>query len=97
MSESEAITVTCGEVLNISRVGELYTELSMVLNENKPVEVDASSLERIDIAGIQLLLAFRQKVVSSGLDFSWQSPSENLIRAATLVGLAQRLGLSELP
>lgn len=95
MSKSDTITVSCGDVLNIARVGEFYTELTMILNEEKPIEVDASQLERIDISGMQVLLAFYQKAKSSGLEFSWGNPSDSFLRSAELVGLQQQLGLSE--
>lgn len=95
MSESEAITVSCGEVLDISRVSEFYTELEMIINEGKSIELDASELERIDISGLQLLLSFYQKIKSSGHEFCWSSPSEQLVRSASLVGLDKLLGLSE--
>ena len=95
MSNSDTITVSCGEVLDIARVGEFYTELTMILNEEKPIEIDASQLERIDISGLQVLLAFYQKVKSSGFDINWSNPSESMLRSAKLVGLQEQLGLSE--
>ena len=95
MSDSDTITVSCGEVLDIARVSEFYTELTMILNEEKPIEIDASQLERIDISGIQVLLAFYQKVKSSGFDISWSNPSESMLRSAKLVGLQEQLGLSK--
>ena len=81
--------------MNIARVAEFYSELTMILNEEKPVEVDASELERIDISGMQLLLAFYLKAKSSGLDISWGNPSDGFLRSAKLVGLEKQLGLSE--
>ena len=95
MSNSDTITVSCGEVLDIARVSEFYTELTMILNEEKPIEIDASQLERVDISGIQVLLAFYQKVKSSGFDISWSNPSESILRSAKLVGLQEQLGLSK--
>lgn len=95
MSETEAITVNCGDTLDISRVSEFYTELEMVINEKKAIEFDASQIERIDIAGLQLLLSFHQKIESSGFNFRWINPSEHLLRSANLVGLDKPLGLSE--
>lgn len=95
MSEADTITISCGDVLNISRVSEFYSELSMILNEKKPVQMDVSELERIDVAGIQLLLSFSQKVKNSGLSFQWSTPSENLLRSVSLVGLRDQLGFSE--
>ena len=95
MGKADAIIVSCGEVLDISRVGEFYSELNMILNEEKPVQVDISKLDRIDIAGIQLLLSFSEKVNSLGLGFQWSAPSESLLRAVKLVGLAEQLGFSE--
>ncbi|VAW87672.1 hypothetical protein MNBD_GAMMA18-2261 [hydrothermal vent metagenome] len=95
MSDAGTITVNCGDTLDISRVGELYTELEMIINEKKAIEFDASEIERIDTSGLQLLLSFYQKIKSSGFDFHWISPSEHLLRSASLVGLDKLLGLSE--
>ena len=95
MSEAEKITVNCGEVLDISRVSELYAELDVVLNENSLIEMDVSKIERIDVAGIQLLISFRNQVKSSGHDVNWIAPSENFLRSVSLVGLDGQLGLLE--
>jgi len=95
VGKADAIIVSCGEVLDISRVGEFYSELNMILNEEKPVQVDISKLDRIDIAGIQLLLSFSEKVNNLGYGFQWSAPSESLLRAVKLVGLTEQLGFSE--
>ncbi len=95
VGDAEILTVNCGETLDISRVSEFYTELEMIINEKKPIEFDVSEIERIDISGLQLLLSFYQKINSSGLDFHWKNPSENLLRSASLVGLEGALGFSE--
>ncbi len=95
VGDAEILTVNCGETLDISRVSEFYTELEMIINQQKSIEFDVSEIERIDISGLQLLLSFYQKINSSGLGFHWKNPSENLLRSASLVGLEDALGFSK--
>lgn len=93
MADSENLVVDCGETLDISRVSEFYAELKMVLDENQPVDLDCSKIERVDTAGLQLLTVFSQKLKSNSLDLSWIEPSDVLKRSAQLLGLTEELGL----
>ncbi len=95
MGEAEKITVNCGEVLDISRVSELYAELDVILNQSSLIEMDVSKIERIDVAGIQLLISLRNKVKSSGHEVAWVEPSDNFLRSVRLIGLDGSLGLLE--
>ena len=93
MTASEDLVVECGEMLDISRVSEFYAELKMVIEEEKPVELDGSKVERIDTAGLQLLVAFCQQLKTENRGMRWHEPSEALKRSAQLLGLMDELGL----
>jgi anti-anti-sigma regulatory factor len=95
VTDSEAIVVECGEVLDISRVAEFYAELKMVIDENKPIELDAANLSRIDAAGVQLLVALCQKAKVESISLTWKQVSESLHRSASLIGLENELGLPQ--
>jgi phospholipid transport system transporter-binding protein len=57
------------------------------------VLVDGSAVERVDTAGLQLLLAFVQHQATQGRKVSWTSASDALDRAAARLGLAASLHL----
>jgi len=93
MTASESLVVECGEMLDISRVSEFYAELKMVLEDDKAIELDGSKIERIDTAGLQLLVTFCQQLKAKNRPVQWREPSEALQRSAQLVGLVDELGL----
>jgi phospholipid transport system transporter-binding protein len=57
------------------------------------VLVDGSAVERVDTAGLQLLVAFVQHQTAQGRKVSWTSASDALGRAANRLGLAACLHL----
>ncbi|CAH0990391.1 hypothetical protein SIN8267_00483 [Sinobacterium norvegicum] len=70
------------------------------INDFKPsasIELDGSCVERIDIAGLQLLAAFIKRYESGHLgQVSWQQPSKALVKAAVISGVTDDLHLSSL-
>jgi anti-anti-sigma regulatory factor len=58
------------------------------------VAVDASRLNDIDTAGLQLLLATRVATQAAGHEFRWTAESAGLRTAAAATGLTQALGLA---
>jgi len=59
------------------------------------VIVDGSAVERIDTAGLQLLLSFVKHQASRGKSVRWLASSPELIRGSQLLGIAGILGLPE--
>jgi phospholipid transport system transporter-binding protein len=59
------------------------------------VVVDGSAVERIDTAGLQLLLSFVKHQASRGKAVQWVASSPELIRGSQLLGIAGLLGLPE--
>lgn len=75
-------------------VREVHRRLDEVLARAVPIELHAEGLERIDTAGVQLLIAFYRTARQRGLNVQWRSVSPAL--RASSVTLAVD-GLLELP
>ena len=60
------------------------------------VRIDGSAVERIDTAGLQLLLSFVRHQSGRGKAVKWTSASPELLRGSQVLGLGDLLGLNEL-
>jgi anti-anti-sigma regulatory factor len=80
--------VLLGTSCTIEDVAQLRTDLSAHLAANKPIIIDASRLERIDAAGVQLLAAFAIDCLEQGIAFAWKQRPAVLEEAIRLLGLA---------
>ena len=85
--------VECNEALDVSLVADFKMLLQQASGQNSPIVLDASQLERIDGAGLQLMTAFFQEAAESGLSVSWKNPTDALINAVDLTGLKEVLQL----
>ena len=85
--------VTCGAVLDISAVGQKQAEFREVLENKKTIEVSAGELQRIDGAGIQMLVALFRQADQEQLEISWKDTSDSLLNAASLLGVTTQLHL----
>ena len=94
MSELEAVKIDCGDMLSIADVGDLYADLLVSLAEGKTVQFNASKLERIDAAALQILYAYSKEAASNGSPLIWEQPSEAFHRSAELLGLAQLMNIN---
>jgi len=79
--------------LNIRQVAELKEQLNNALSADNIV-LDASAIEVVDAAGLQLLLAFIQQARLKNITIQWGDLSEGFLNAAKLMGLSDGLGLS---
>jgi len=59
------------------------------------VIVDGSAVERIDTAGLQMLLSFAKYQATRGKPVLWAAASPELLRSSQQLGLAGMLGLEE--
>lgn len=57
------------------------------------VVVDGSAVERIDTAGLQLLLSFVRHQAGRGKPVRWSATSPELVRGSQLLGIDGMLGL----
>jgi len=91
-SASEML-IECDEAIDVSLVSDFKSMLQQAASQNSPIVLDASQLERIDGAGLQLLTAFFQEADESGLSVSWRNPAAVLLNTADLMGLSEILHL----
>mgnify|MGYP005811454379 CR=1 FL=1 len=61
------------------------------------VLLDGSAVERIDTAGLQMLVAFAKQHAASGRRIQWTAASQELQRGSRLLGLDETLGLNPPP
>lgn len=98
MSEQANHRVALGTMLEVSMAAELYGRLAEALAEGvKAIELDGSELERVDGAGLQLLLAFMQEAERQQVDCSWAESPAMLVDAARLLGMDSALKLQAGP
>ncbi len=71
----------------------LKIALCGLLQATQCVLLDASNVERIDTAALQLLFAFVRDRRAGGLEVSWQGSSAALLDAADLLDMRVQLGL----
>ncbi len=86
-------TVKCGEALTINNVANLHDSFTKALEKSSTIELDLKSIDKVDTAGLQLLLALRQEVEKSSGKLIYKTPSESLIQVAELTGMAVHLNM----
>jgi anti-anti-sigma regulatory factor len=67
-----------------------------VAADGDPVVVDGSAVERIDTAGLQLLVAFARRQKEAGRRLHWEAASPALLSGSARLGLNEALGLGAL-
>ncbi len=85
-------TLTLDSVAVINNAKVLYEELGKLTNTD--VNIDASAVEMIDTAILQLLYAFVTKVTSNNHKINWINPSDEFISRARLIGLSRNMGIA---
>ncbi|HKQ80742.1 MAG TPA: STAS domain-containing protein [Steroidobacteraceae bacterium] len=81
----------------LRETAELKTSLMRWLDTADVVKLDASALQRIDTAALQVLCAFVRDRQSRNLPFSWEGGAAALSDATRLLGVTALLGLQEQP
>ncbi len=79
--------------LDIAGADELKQVLSAALDSAKPIKLNATAVEHVDAAGMQLLLVFCNSARAQGLKTTWTGAPPRLKEAAALLGMAAALGL----
>lgn len=82
-------------VLAINDAKALYAELGKKLETKKDISIDASAVEMVDTAILQLLLAFTQKSQLQNVAVKWVKPSQEFLSRSRTLNLTRLLGLNE--
>jgi phospholipid transport system transporter-binding protein len=77
----------------ISSVDEIKAGLLQRLDSTDSVTIDASAVQRIDTASLQVLAAFARDRRAAGLPFAWSGVPAPVSDAAALLNLTETLGL----
>jgi anti-anti-sigma regulatory factor len=79
--------------LVINKASDIFEALKKLDVSGQAVEIDASKVEIIDSAILQLLFAFVLSLKEKGVKLSWYKPTEGLLNKASILGLTEQLGL----
>ncbi len=84
------------EQMSIQEVGELHAVLRDMLDAGGGIHLDASGVESVDGAGIQLLAAFFKEAVAHQISVEWAGGvSPTLVEAADVLGLRELLRIDQ--
>ncbi len=87
--------ITLDATLNIQTVGALYDQFLKMLDTQNIIEIDASSVESIDTATLQLITVFKQAGIKLQKEISVDFPSDKFVEAAEILGLAELLEVDQ--
>jgi ABC-type transporter Mla MlaB component len=94
-SEPESSPIRLGADLGIEAVLQLHGELAGHLDDPDTVKLDASEVERVHAAALQLFCLFCRDRRTAGREVEFLRPSETLRNAAALLGAATLLNLAK--
>ncbi len=87
--------VELGNHLGIETAAELKTLLQAHLDHKDPVALDASQVQRVHTASIQLLCAFVRDRRKAGKATTIEPCADSLRDAASVLGVSTDLGLAQ--
>lgn len=90
-------TVALASNCTVKDAAALRQSLCAVVDMDEAVTLDASSVERVDTAILQLLCAFVRARVASNRSVTWRGDAPALFDSARLLGLQSLLELPQVP
>lgn len=92
---AEKTSFSCGNNLDIFHVDKLKQRLESALERGQTIVLKADKVERVDTAGLQLIIALKKKIEADGGSIVWQKPTQTLLDIAKLLGVDSILELKE--
>ena len=89
----DKVTVILEPVLVIKDAEKTHALLKELIEKKQDIIIDASAIEMIDTAILQLLLSFTIKLRSLNIKASWLNPSAEILSRAHTLGLTEEIGL----
>jgi len=93
-ADASAPAITLEPIITIGEVNKIFATLTALLSQDRDLNIDASKVQMLDTAGLQLLLCFSQELQARHYRINWISPSPAFIQSAELAGLSALLNLS---
>jgi ABC-type transporter Mla MlaB component len=88
------LKINLGSDLGIEQARGLHAQLASHLNDEEKIVLDASEVERIHAAALQLFCLFCRDRRAAGHDVEFLRPSETLRNAAALLGATTLLSMA---
>jgi anti-anti-sigma factor len=85
-----------GKVLTIAQVAEWHQKLTGIFDLRETISLNGGDIEKIDSAGLQLLVALKKEAEAAGVEMRWSAASGLLKRNANQLGLGAMLHLDGL-
>ena len=85
--------ITFDDTLDITMAATYFEKLTEMLDQHKSIVLDGDGIERIDGAGLQLLLGFFKAAESLHVTIKWQACSDILKKSAKLSGMTGSLAI----
>jgi ABC-type transporter Mla MlaB component len=90
--ESEIIF---GEIFDITMALQYHEQLNELLNDQKQISLNAEKVEKVDGAGLQILLAFFIVAEKLNLQVVWTGASEIFLKNAEVLGISEKIGFAK--
>ncbi len=84
--------VTLAADCTLEQAPGIKANLVAALEQGSKVRLDASAVQEVDTAALQLLCAFARTAMANGLNVEWQAPSPAFRDAAGRLGIADYVG-----
>jgi len=94
MIDSDQPVLQLHGIQDIGKSQALKNDMLALVNENDEINIEASSVERIDGSALQLLCSLFQYAKDNNLVIHWLNPSDALIQSAETLGLKSMLELN---
>lgn len=91
--EAGTLNIRLADTLDIFTMRSLYSELRSALDNDAPVFLQGSEVERVDAAALQMLAAMFIFAADHQYRLELQSPSEALVHGAALLSVDEYMGL----
>lgn len=91
---SDKKMIDCGEALTIANAAEIHQSLQAALSESLHLELKADEVDKVDSAGLQVILALFKEIEKVSGKVEWNTPSDVLKQAAITLGISDRIGLN---
>lgn len=88
-------TVMLGGSLTLREATDLQQQLLATDAAGGELELDGSGVQRVDTAGLQLLVALARRRHAAGHRLRWSAVSAALLQASARLGLLDILGLGD--
>ena len=88
---TEHITYQLDKISDISKSEAIHEKLESFLNSGSEIRIDASQVDRIDTAVLQMLISLSRTLEKQHLSAPIFNPSDNFMSTVKLMGVKEHL------